>query len=84
MNEVIVKPSLRRANTLPDGERWLDALPMPILGIDAGERVRFINAAASEILSAVGRGLVGRRLGEVFGRRSRRSPIWCGARCSTK
>lgn len=67
MNDVIAKPSLRRSSILPDGERWLDALPMPILGIDNGERVRFINAAASETLSAVGRGLVGRRLADVFG-----------------
>jgi two-component system nitrogen regulation sensor histidine kinase GlnL len=65
MTDTIAKP--RRASIPPDGERWLDALPMPLLGVDSGERVRFINAAASEILSAVGRGLVGRRLGDVFG-----------------
>jgi two-component system nitrogen regulation sensor histidine kinase GlnL len=67
MNDVIAKPTPRRLAALPDGERWLDALPMPILGVDVGERVRFINAAAADVLSAVGRGLVGRRLGDVFG-----------------
>lgn len=51
----------------PDAERWLEGLPAPILGIDAGERVRFVNAAAADLLAGVGRGLLGRRLEEVFG-----------------
>jgi two-component system nitrogen regulation sensor histidine kinase GlnL len=67
MNDLIAKSPPRRMAALPDGERWLDALPMPILGVDSGERVRYVNAAATDILSGVGRGLVGRRLGEVFG-----------------
>ena len=67
MSEVISKPGLRRASMLPDGDRWLDALPMPILGIDAAERVRFINAAAAEVLLPIGRGLIGRRLTDIFG-----------------
>jgi two-component system nitrogen regulation sensor histidine kinase GlnL len=37
------------------------------LGIDSGERIRFVNAAAAELLAGVGRGLLGRRLDEIFG-----------------
>jgi two-component system nitrogen regulation sensor histidine kinase GlnL len=51
----------------PDAERWLEALPAPVLGIDAGERIRFVNAEAAELLAGVGRGLLGRRLDEIFG-----------------
>ncbi len=51
----------------PDAERWLEALPAPVIGIDAGERVRFVNGAAAELLAGVGRGLLGRRLDEIFG-----------------
>ena len=51
----------------PDADRWLEALPAPVLGIDGGERIRFVNAAAAELLAGVGRGLLGRRLEEVFG-----------------
>lgn len=51
----------------PDAERWLEALPAPVLGIDQGERIRFVNAAAAELLAGVGRGLLGRRLSEIFG-----------------
>ena len=45
----------------------LESLPAPVLGVDAGERVRFANAAAADLLAAVGRGLLGRRLDEIFG-----------------
>lgn len=58
-------PSSRAA--APDAERWLEALPAPVLGIDGGERIRFVNAAAAELLAGVGRGLLGRRLDEIFG-----------------
>ncbi len=51
----------------PDAERWLEALPAPVIGVDAGERIRFVNAAAAELLAGVGRGLLGRRLDEIFG-----------------
>lgn len=51
----------------PDAERWLEALPAPVIGVDAGERIRFANAAAGELLAGVGRGLLGRRLGDLFG-----------------
>jgi len=40
---------------------------VPVLGIDAGERIRFVNGAAADLLAGVGRGLLGRRLDEVFG-----------------
>jgi two-component system nitrogen regulation sensor histidine kinase GlnL len=49
----------------PDAERWLEALPAPVLGLDLGLRIRFVNAAAAELLA--GGGLQGRRLDEVFG-----------------
>src|SRR5262245_42681105 len=64
------KAVINRATTrvpAPDAERWLEALPAPVLGIDAGERIRFVNAAAAELLAGVGRGLLGRRLDEIFG-----------------
>jgi two-component system nitrogen regulation sensor histidine kinase GlnL len=61
------KPKPTRS-TAPDAERWLEALPAPVLGIDAGERIRFVNAAAAELLAGVGRGVLGRRLEELFGR----------------
>lgn len=51
----------------PDAERWLEALPAPVIGLDSGERIRFVNAAAADLLAGVGRGLLGRRLDEIFG-----------------
>lgn len=66
MNDRVVRPLPARA-TQPDAERWLEALPAPVIGIDAGERIRFVNAAAAELLAGVGRGLLGRRLDEIFG-----------------
>ncbi|MGE0829227.1 MAG: nitrogen regulation protein NR(II) [Hyphomonadaceae bacterium] len=51
----------------PDADRWLESLPAPVLGVDAGERIRFVNAAAADLLAAAGRGLLGRRLVDVFG-----------------
>ncbi len=61
-----VRPLAGRMST-PDAERWLEALPAPVIGLDSGERIRFVNAAAAELLAAVGRGLLGRRLDEIFG-----------------
>ena len=66
MREPVVRP-LPARNATPDAERWLEALPAPVLGVDAGERVRFVNAAAAELLAGVGRGVLGRRLEEIFG-----------------
>jgi two-component system nitrogen regulation sensor histidine kinase GlnL len=51
----------------PDAESWLEALPAPVIGVDEGERIRLVNAAAAELLAGVGRGLLGRRLEDVFG-----------------
>lgn len=65
MSDPVVRPLPQRG--APDAERWLEALPAPVLGIDAGERIRFVNAAAAELLAGVGRGLLGRRLDEIFG-----------------
>jgi two-component system nitrogen regulation sensor histidine kinase GlnL len=66
MSDPIVRPLTPRPSA-PDAERWLEALPAPVIGIDAGERIRFVNAAAAELLAGVGRGLLGRRLDEIFG-----------------
>ncbi|GAM99343.1 nitrogen regulation protein NtrB [alpha proteobacterium U9-1i] len=66
MTDVITTAWPTRA-TPPDAERWLEALPMPVIGIDSGECVRIVNAAAAELLAHAGRGLLGRRLVEVFG-----------------
>lgn len=66
MNDPVIRP-LHPRSAAPDAERWLEALPAPVIGIDAGERIRFVNAAAAELLAGVGRGLLGRRLDEIFG-----------------
>ena len=66
VSERLLRPVTGRA-TAPDAESWLEALPAPVLGIDSGERIRFVNAAAAELLAGVGRGLLGRRLDEIFG-----------------
>lgn len=65
MKSTTMSPKTR--SQTPDAERWLEALPAPVLGIDLAERVRFVNAAAAEMLAGVGRGLLGRRLEEIFG-----------------
>lgn len=66
MNDRAIRPFPSRALT-PDAERWLEALPAPVIGVDIGERVRFVNGAAADLLAGVGRGLLGRRLDEIFG-----------------
>ena len=66
MNDPIIRP-LPQRSMAPDAERWLEALPAPVLGIDAGERIRFVNAEAADLLAGVGRGVLGRRLDEIFG-----------------
>jgi two-component system nitrogen regulation sensor histidine kinase GlnL len=66
MKEIATAPRPFRAPA-PDAERLLESLPTPVLGIDSGERIRFVNAAAADLLAGVGRGLLGRRLEDVFG-----------------
>ena len=66
MSDPALRPAPART-PLPDAERWLEALPTPVIGIDPGERIRFVNAAAADLLAGVGRGLLGRRLDEIFG-----------------
>lgn len=66
MTDPVIRPLPSRPSR-PDAERWLEALPAPVLGIDAGERIRFANAAAADLMAGVGRGLLGRRLDEIFG-----------------
>lgn len=66
MNDSAIRPLQARTAT-PDAERWIEALPAPVIGIDSGERIRFVNAAAADLLAGVGRGLLGRRLDEIFG-----------------
>lgn len=66
MTDAALRPHTPR-QAAPDAERWMEALPAPVLGIDSGERIRFVNAAAAELLAGVGRGLLGRRLDEIFG-----------------
>jgi two-component system nitrogen regulation sensor histidine kinase GlnL len=66
----VTDPALHPARarlTQPDAERWLEALPAPVIGLDAGERIRFVNAAAADLLAGIGRGLLGRRMDEIFG-----------------
>jgi two-component system nitrogen regulation sensor histidine kinase GlnL len=66
MNDTIA-PDLRRAFLLPNADKWFDSLPLPIIGVDSAERIRLVNAGAAELLAPAGRGLVGRRLSELFG-----------------
>ena len=51
----------------PDAERWLEALPIAVLGVDADMQVRFANSAAEALLAGQGRGLVGRSVIDLFG-----------------
>ena len=58
------RPTLRLA---PDAERWLDALPVAVLGVDSGLRIRFVNTAAATLLAGAARGVLGRTLEDMFG-----------------
>lgn len=51
----------------PDAERWLDALPVAVLGVDLSLRIRYVNTAAAALLSGPARGVLGRTLEELFG-----------------
>ena len=57
----------RPARLAPDAERWLDALPVAVLGVDAGLRVRYVNTAAAALLAGPARGVLGRTLEDLFG-----------------
>lgn len=59
--------SLREPLAAFEAERWLEALPAPVLAVDPSERICFANAAAAEMLAGVGRGLLGRQVEEIFG-----------------
>ncbi len=66
MSDVAVLP-LEEPISAPDVERWLEALPAPVIGLGPDERVRFLNSAAADLLAGIGRGVLGRRLDEIFG-----------------
>lgn len=51
----------------PDFDRWLEGLPIPILGVGRDLTIAFANLAAAQLLGGTGRGLVGRTLEHVFG-----------------
>jgi two-component system nitrogen regulation sensor histidine kinase GlnL len=67
MTEALTPPDLRRAFLLPEPDKWLDSLPLPIMGVDSAERIRMVNMACADLLSPAGRGLIGRRMADVFG-----------------
>jgi two-component system, NtrC family, nitrogen regulation sensor histidine kinase GlnL len=67
MNDTAVPLDLRRAFLLPGADKWFDALPLPIIGVDSAERIRMVNVAAADLLAPAGRGLVGKRMSDVFG-----------------
>jgi two-component system nitrogen regulation sensor histidine kinase GlnL len=60
-------PDLRRAFLLPEADKWLDSLPLPIMGVDSAQRIRLVNVACADLLAPAGRGLIGRRMADVFG-----------------
>jgi two-component system nitrogen regulation sensor histidine kinase GlnL len=55
---------------------WLEALPAPVIGVDPKGVICFCNVAAGELLVASGRGVLGRRLREVFGDDSHLLVLW--------
>lgn len=57
----------RSARSGLDPLALLDALPVMVIGVDLAGRIGFANVAAAEALTAAAGGLVGRRLGDVFG-----------------
>jgi two-component system nitrogen regulation sensor histidine kinase GlnL len=60
-------PARPRRQAPVTAERWLDAAPIAIIGVDEIETIRFVNAAAAEAIAGHARGLVGRALDDVFG-----------------
>lgn len=63
--DTIARPRAIRSGA--DAQALLDALPVLVLGVDLAGRIAFANVAAAETLTAAAGGLVGRRLGDVFG-----------------
>ncbi len=63
--ETLSRPRTTRSGA--DTQALLDALPVLVLGVDIAGRIAFANVAAAETLTAAAGGLVGRRLGDVFG-----------------
>lgn len=57
----------RTSRNAIDAHSLLDALPVLVIGVDVAGRIGFANVAAAEALTAAAGGLVGRRLGDVFG-----------------
>ncbi len=60
----------RPARLAIDALSLLDALPVLVFGVDVVGRIGMVNVAAAETLTAAAGGLVGRRLGDVFGSES--------------
>ena len=93
MSDPVIRPLPARAQR-PTRSVGSKRCPRRCIGIDAGERIRFVNAAAAELLAGVGRGLLGRRLDEIFGPdaplvgarapRARRRGRRCGSRCRAR
>ena len=63
--EIVTRPRAVRTNA--DAQTLLDALQVFVLGVDIAGRIHFANVAAAEALAGAVGGLVGRRLGDVFG-----------------
>lgn len=59
--------TLPRRQGAVDVHRLIDALPVSVIGLDRSLRIHFANAAASDLLAGAAGGLLGRRLGDVFG-----------------
>jgi two-component system, NtrC family, nitrogen regulation sensor histidine kinase GlnL len=60
-------PAAWAARSTIDAASVLDALPVLVVGVDVAGRIGLVNVAAAETLTAAAGGLIGRRLGDVFG-----------------
>jgi two-component system, NtrC family, nitrogen regulation sensor histidine kinase GlnL len=63
--ETLTRP--RASRNANDAQTLLDALPVLVIGVDIAGRIHFANVAAAEMLAGAAGGLLGRRLGDVFG-----------------
>lgn len=66
MSDGALRTATPRASAI-EAQRWLEALPTPILVVDETGRIRYVNTDAADVFAAVGRALLGRRLADVFG-----------------